>query len=531
MKAKFLVHFLCLSILIIGCKKENDKPQWDIEVLGPVLFASLTLNELMADTLRLVNADGSVSLMLEQSFYDLDTDSVYEIPDTTITNVIVWPLFPSPITPGTPFLSADNKIALGVSGVKLTKAILERGTIHLELRNDLPTKVVYTYTIPKAKKGGVAFVMEREVDAANSSGPGIFSGSFDLDGYEIDLTGPLGNQFNTITYNVNAVSDPDGSAFTIFNNDTIINLKSRLTDLDPIYVKGYLGQSTLEESSNQRTGLDNLIYDGFINLDSVTMDLEINNYIGADAQIIFNSLTAFNDRTSTSVNLVAPSIMNRTLNINRARESGPPIRPAIVSKHKYHLDNSNSNIKSFVENLPERISYNADLSLNPLGNISFYNDFLYSDQLVEGKLSINMPLRFATQNLLLADTQELSFSGLTDIDPLGPLTLTLVAQNGFPVDFDVQLFVVDENHQITDSLLVPGYIRMANLDSQYKVLSPYQTKIEIPVDDSRKGKILQGKYIGIRMAFITPDFPQKVQLYASHRIDLKLIANGTYHIR
>jgi hypothetical protein len=531
MKRKFFFYFLCLSILFHGCKKENDRPQWDIDVLGPVLFASLTLNELMADTLRQVNADSSVSLMLEQSFYNLETDSIYSIPDTNIANIIVWPIIPTNIDPATPFLSQDNTIALGVSGVKLSKAIMEHGAIHIELRNTLPTKVIYTYTIPKAKKSGTSFSLVREVEAATTNGPGFYSGSFDLDGYEIDLTGPTGNQFNTITYNVNALSDPDGVAFTIFNNDTVINIKTRLTNLEPIYVKGYLGTNSMNERSTIQTGLANLIYAGFISLDQVTMDIDIENYIGADAQIMFNSLLAINSRTSSSVILNAPTLMSRTLNINRAQESGAAISPPLVSKHTYHLDNSNSNLKAFIENLPERISYDVDLKLNPLGNISFYNDFLYSDKLVNGKLAINMPLRFAAQNLLLADTQELALDGLTDLDPLRPLTLTLLAENGFPVDFDVQLFVINENHVVIDSLLIPGFIRMANLDAQYKVTSPNQTKIEITVDGSRKERLLQGKFMGIRTTFQTPDYPQKIQLYSSHRLDLKLIANGTYYIR
>ena len=531
MKTKAVFLFLIGSILFNGCKKENDRPQWDVEVLGPILFASLTLNELIVDTLIQANADGAVNLMIEQSFYELETDSIYNIPDTSISNVVKWPIFSTPIAPGTPFLSTDNKIALGVGNVKLTKAVMRHGTIGIELKNSLPTKVIYTYTIPKAKKAGVPFTIVQEVDAANANIPGTFSGNFELDGYEIDLTGPNGNQFNTITYNVNAVSDPTGNAFTIFNSDTVINLKSYLTNLDPIYVKGYLGQNSVFSNSTINTGLADFIHDGFIKLDSVTMDLEITNFIGADAQIFFNSLTSINNRTFSGVSLIAPSVMNRALNINRAQESGPVPSPVISTNHSYHLDNSNSNIKAFVENLPERIAYNINMEMNPLGNISFYNDFLYSDNLVNGKLTIKMPLRMAAQNLTLSDTQALSLGGLTNLDPIGPLNLTLVAGNGFPVDFDIQLFIIDENHVVTDSLLIPGFIQKANLDSQYKVISPVVTRIEIPVDEKRKNSILAGKYMGIRTIFRTPDYPQLIQLYTSHRLDLKLIASGTYYIR
>ncbi|HNQ61889.1 MAG TPA: hypothetical protein PKJ62_05830 [Bacteroidia bacterium] len=526
--AKILTLFIFLNT---ACKKINDNPQWDIEVLGPVLFATLTLDELLADTLRQNNADGTVSILAEHSFYDFNIDSIYNIPDTTIDNVVVWPIFSTSITAGTPFYSTDNKIALGVGAVKLTKALMQKGNIQIQLKNTLPVKVIYTYSIPKAKKAGVVFSFVQEVQAADANGPGIYSGSYDLAGYELDLTGVNGNLFNTISYNVEAQSDPSGNAFTINLNDTVINLKSELSDLEPVYVKGYLGQNSIAENSFSTTGLARFIEDGFIQLDSVTMDITLKNFIGADAQFFFRSLGAYNSRTNTSVSLSAPSFLNRSLNVNRARESGPVPSPVISSNHLYHLDNSNSNLRSFVENLPERIVYNADLTLNPLGNISFYNDFLYSDKLVDAKLSLKMPFRFAANNLTLVDTQNVSLDALTDLDPIGPLTLTLIAKNGFPVNFNIHLYILDENKILKDSILIPGFIRSANVNQQYDVISSTTTKFEIPIDENRKENFRTGKYIAIRTIFNTPDYAQLIQLRSDHKLDLKLIANGTYYIR
>ncbi len=517
--------------LFISCEKKNDRPQWDVEVIGPVLQASLGVEDIIADSLLTQNGNGELSLVFEQDFYNLQPDSIYTIPDTSLSNIVLWPIFTTTIQPNTPFYSNDNKIALGLGSVKLKKAYMKRGVIRIELKNSLPTKVIYTYTIPKAKKAGSVFTVVRTVDASSSAGPGVFTGSFDLDDYELDLTGSDGSLFNTISYNIQAVSDPDGSAFTINTNDTVINIETELLDLEPVYARGYLGQESISESGSDNTGFNRYITGGIIELDSVRMDLELRNYIGADAQARILSLSSVNDRTGNSIILSAPSLLNRNLNINRAQESGPVISPVIPSIHSYRLDNSNSNIKNFVENLPDRISYDVGFQLNPLGNISLYNDFLYSDQLVEGKVILEFPLRLAAQNLVLADTQDLSLSGLTDLDPVGPATFTLVAKNGFPLDLDVELLILDEQYLALDSLLVPGFIRKANLDSQYRVLSSSETVIDIPVDAQRKQRILSGTFMGIRIRFNSPDFAQKVQLYESHRLDLKLIADGTYYIR
>lgn len=532
MKFKAVFSIFLSSILLFACKKENDRTQWDVEVLGPVLYASLSINELLADSIIQSNSDGSVSLIVEQEFYNLEPDSIYKIPDTTITNIAVWPIFSANIFPGFAFPNQDNKISLGLGSVQLTKAIVSKGSIEIELKNSLPEKLIYTYSIPKAKKNGLAFTIVKEVNAADINGPGIYQGTFSLEGYTIDLTGVNGTQFNTIAYTLSAISDPAGNNFTINFNDIVINLKSTLRDMEASYVKGYLGQNSVSESSSNTTGLASFVRGGYIQLDSVSLDLNIENYIGADAQIYFNSLSSVNSRTGSTVTLTAPSLLQRPLNINRAQESGPPLSPVIPSLHNFHLDNSNSNLQAFVENLPERIQYDVNLNMNPLGNnFSLYTDFLYRDFLVKGKLILKMPFRFAADNLLLVDTQDISLNELTNLDPIGPLTLTLVASNGFPVDFDLQLFTLDENKNVTDSILIPGNISRANVDAQYKVTSPVITRIEIPVDEARKDHIRNSKFMGIRTKFNTPDYAQLIQLYSHYKLDLKLIANGTYYIR
>jgi len=532
MKYKSLLCLLLTVTFLFSCRKENDRTQWDVEVLGPVLYASLTLNELLADTIRQNNADGTVSLIVEQDFYNLEPDSIYKIPDTTITNIAVWPIFSTSIPAGFAFPNQDNKISLGLGSVQLTKAIVSHGTIDIELKNSLPEKLIYTYTIPKAKKNGIPFTLIQEVDAANGNGPGIYQGSFSLEGYTLDLTGVNGIQYNTIAYTLSAISDPTGNNFTINFNDVVIDLKSTLHELEASYVKGYLGQNSISENSTRSTGLASFIRGGYIQLDSVSLDLDIENYIGADAQIYLNSLVSRNNRTGGLVSLSAPSILQRNININRAQESGPPLSPVIPAVHNFHLDNSNSNLKTFVENLPEYIQYDVKLDMNPLGNtFSLYTDFLYREHLVNGKLSLKMPLRFAADNLLLVDTQDISLDGLTNLDPIGPLTLTFVASNGFPIDFDVQLFTLDENRTVTDSILIPGTISRANIDAQYKVTSSVITRIEIPVDEARKEHIRNSKFMGIRTKLNTPDYAQQIQLYSYYKLDLKLIANGTYYIR
>ncbi|REJ83586.1 MAG: hypothetical protein DWQ44_03140 [Bacteroidetes bacterium] len=530
MKIRNIAAVLIL-LLFHSCSKEYDKPRWDVSVIGPLVQAEIGIGNLIADSITSIQGDGSVHILYERSFYDFNLDSIYEVPDTIIPKVITWPFVTSTINPGFPFFSNNNNVLLGLSGVSLNELRVRSGIIRVEMINTLPSKIIYTYTIPGAVKNGTALTFTQTVDEAGPGGPGRFIMDIDLSGYSVNLKGSTNSSFNTIYYNVQAVSDPSGTAFTVNFNDTVINIMTSIIDMEPSYARGYLGQNFIRESSSENIGIGGLIKDGMIKLDSMNLDIFIDNYIGADARIKFNFLESVNSRSSASVPLNAPTMIGNVININRAIENPVTGQAPIKSSRVFSLNNSNSNLISFIENIPDRINYEAEIEFNPLGNISSYNDFVYSDYLVEGRMKLSMPLRFAAENLMLADTQKMELGTFTDFDNAGETRLKLIVENGFPFDIELQLFVLDEQRNITDSLLGPGLVRKANTDLNYIAVSPILSEFDVFADSRRRDILKNGKYLGIRGRFNTPDYSQLIQIYSHYKLKLRLTGDGIYSIR
>ncbi len=522
---------LCLLILVSACKKENKHPQWDIEVYGPLLHATLGMNELVGSSSIEADSNGAQILDFDTIFSAFKIDSIYQIKDTTLFTFITFPNFPSSISPGTPFVSNNNDISLGLGSIQLKEAIVSSGKIRLEIKNTLNSKVNFIYTIPRAYKNGIAFTVNATVDSASVTDPKFFTGEYDFSGYRIDLTGFAGNLVNSLTYNVKATSDPNGVVFNVAGLDTMVNLKSTLLSIRPSFVRGYLGQVNTTANTTENIGVGGLIKNGTVLIDSVQMNLDIINYIGADAQAIVSSLRSINNLTGNIVNLAAPSFINHYLNINRAGINSSLVDSLQPTFYSIQLDQSNSNIKNIIENLPDKIDYDLSLNLNPLGNNSGSNDFVFSEKLLDTRLRIKMPLRFALNQLLLADTVPFSINNATDFDAVGPLTLTVLADNGFPFDMNIQLFLLDNTQSIVDSLFVPDLIAAAPYDASYRATGIKRTEIKIPVDAIRKQRLLSVERVGVRMKFNTPDYPQKIQFYANYKLDLKMVADGIYSIR
>ena len=525
--------FLFSFLLILACKKENDRPQWKIQVVTPLMHATLGVNNFIADSLTVTDSSNAIHLVYEDSLYSklFDLDSLFRIPDTILPTVLTYPFTSLVLAANTQFYSSNQNATLSISGAELREVIIKSGFLRIETRNHLQTRVHYIYTIPGATRNGNAFQFSTTMSAAPPGSVSTFTGLYDMSGYKIDLTGPAGNAVNTISYNVAARTDTGVASINVFLGDTMVNLEAGLVDMVPYYAKGYLGQKEIsEDSSSSRFQFFNIIHSGHIRLEEVTLQMTIENFIGVDAQAFITRLQSINSPLNSYVNINSPSILNHAININRATESGNPLFPVIPSVTVVQFNNSNSNMRSLIENLPDQLNYGLRINVNPLGNISGSTDFIYSDYLVNARLKIDVPLSFAADHLELADTSAFIIGNKEDFDPLGLGTFTLIADNGFPFEAALQLILLDEHNLFLDSIPVPSLIAAANTDANFKVIEPKRTKIPIYVDEARKQRILKGNKISIHASFSTPLYPQYYRIYAGYKLDLKLVADVAYLI-
>ena len=88
-----LIFILALLLAFISCKKEKDRPQWDVQVVAPLFHATLGMNNLIADSLISTDSLHAIHVMYEASLDDkiFDVDSLFSIPDPTITTVLTMP--------------------------------------------------------------------------------------------------------------------------------------------------------------------------------------------------------------------------------------------------------------------------------------------------------------------------------------------------------------------------------------------------------------------------------------------------------
>jgi hypothetical protein len=513
-------------VSIIGsCRKDLRQPQWDVDLLAPILKSDLDFGNLLADSLLQSNPDNSLTLVYNNNFYGLTLDSLVNIPDTTVANKY-WLLGWSDFNPGDVIVSnLGQSTQYNISNVELTHATIRSGSVVMQIKSYVREKIVLTYQIPIATLNSVPFSVTVTIPARVGNNPGVVNISYPLSGYDMDLRGPQLNSYNTIYTSMSAKVDPNApDTVRVFSTDTI-SISNAFTGIVPQYARGYFGQGTYNSSDTSSFGMFNHIVGGTLKLDSANIKLKIENSVGVDARVKINNLTSINSRTGNSVSLNHP-VIGSPVNITRAFDNNGTVTPTLYS---VQLDNTNSNIKQLLENLPDKIGYSVDADINPLGNVSGGNDFIYYGSGLRVNMDMQVPLWFASDHLALVDT--LDYSIATDNQNINSGTLSLFADNGFPFEASIQLYILNGNNAIVDSLMpVINTIDEGVVDGNYIVVQPRTTRIEIPLSADKMSTLYNNHKIYVKTKLNTYGYPNYVKIYNYYKISLKLVGDIEYHV-
>ena len=524
-KALYTSGIVLFLLIFFSCRKERENPSWDTQVLTPLIHSSFDITNLLPDSILHENPDSSLEIVYQKALYNFDIGNLFTIPDTSLHAFYTIPLNFT-LNPGQviPFPSFSETV-YNLPGVELKTFTVKKGKVTFKVKSYVREVTNFVYSIPCATKNGLPFSEKINVPARIGKKPGVFDKEFDLSGYVINLTGTNGSKVNAIYTTLKAAISPDALDTVLVTPYDSLIINNSFSDILPSYAKGYLGQNTIE-IPNTQTNLS--FFDrisGNVKLEDVKFELALHNYIGVDARATLQNLKAINTNTGKIVTLVANS---PSVNINRASDNGN----AIIPSHAYFpLTAGNSNIKELIENIPNRLEYQLKVNMNPLGNVSGSNDFIYTDKLLNGFLEMRVPLSFMANNLTLTSVLDFNISS-GDNRNLNSGTLYLYADNGFPFDAAIQLYTLNEAGAVTDSLVSgSNTIIQAPVNAQLKVTGKRLTKLTIPVNRNQMQHLYNTQRVRFKAKFNTSSQPQYIKIYDNYTLDIKLVGDFNYTLQ
>ena len=513
------------SVLLFGCAKDPKVAQWDVDLLGPLVITSFTLEDLVADSILGTAGDGSLTILYRSELFGLRLDTVLTVPDTSIAYRYGLPI-PGPVNfaAGTTVVSQIGTSTLDVDDVQLRRLQLRNGQLNVSLTNMVASTVISTFLLPGATYLGQPVTITQPVGPGSPLSPAFDQIFRDLAGHQFDLRGPELDQVNTLSTEFTVQLDPNGNGALVTNQDSVIAIASYLS-LVPQYAEGYFGQRSIAVGP-ESTDVDLFtgITSGLLDLEQVTARITVLNGIGVDGRIRINSLTSINSNTGASVPLTH-SIVGNPINLNRAQDLGGSFQSSVWQTT---LDGNNSNIDGFVENLPDQLSYDAELEVNPLGDISNGHDFLYYESALSAQLEVEIPLRLIATDLTLQNVVAPELPGSAEGHAILSGDLRLFATNGFPFSAELRMEIVDLDGNLLAIIPVTGLVEAGLVGANDLVHTPVLSRCVATLTEDQVDLLYTDARIRLSVVFNTADQTEHLPLLASYKMDLQVTSGTRY---
>ena len=524
MKKRLLISFFAVLLVFASCLKAPQKASWDVSILAPLFKTTLGIGSFLADSLTTSDTSNQVHVVYNKVLYEYSPTSILEVPDTITNQVYQTPLNMT-LQPGQLFLNKTEQKQYKFGDARLSIVRVKNGFLKFQVTNPVHEAILMTYSIPLATKNGVSFEFTELIPAATTV-PFVFSKKIDISGFTIDMRGANGLGANLIGTNLKARLNPNGVTTTITPLDVFVtNVKFDSFELD--YARGYFSQVDINLEDTSHMDVFSIIKSGSFNLEKLNINLAIVNGFGIDAQMVIDEMSSINSLTNQSI-LLHSAILGRNINVTRASETGISAMP--VTSTIYPISFENSNIKQMFESMPNKLTFKIHGQTNPMGNISGGNDFYYNGYNLKLLLNLDIPLSLKANALTLVDTVNFNFKSSSDKNKITKGTFRLIADNGFPFDAKVQLYMIGANNTVVDSLLFNNLVSEAPIGSNNIVSAVRRTVIDVPLPAAKLDKLYNTQKVAVKVIFQTNN-SQYLKIYDFYKIDLKLTGDFDFLVQ
>ena len=512
---KKILLFLSFSVLCLSsCKKE--KTTWDSDWSVPLVHGRLTLDDLLDPTYSTTNTDNYLSIIYNEAVYSFNIDTLVQMPDTTIVEKTALAIGIT-VNPGFALANPTNQV-YDLDNIELKKIIAKGGTISLNLKSEWNGNIAMTLDFPKVSKNGIPFLRSYDLPPGTSANPSFGIDAIDMAGYEFDLRGLSGNLWNTLSGDLIVESNETVASFDVSNVDSLV-YEISFTDVQLDYAKGYFGTYLLSDTTSFKLPFMNSVLGGTIDIDSIKMNVKVMNGFNLLAQAKISLLRGINSKTNNVVDLSFPQL-GASMNINPANGG---LYNWSHSEYTFAVNNSNSNVTSFIENLSDSILLGYELNINPFGNITAGNDEIFPGSTMDIVVDAEFPLNFGANDLTLTDTFKFTYTGSSSYTGQGA-TITLSYENGFPLGANATLYLLDDSNVLIDSIVGSSGIQSGSYNTVTYQTAVTAGNIVYELDASDIANLDLASKFALIVSF-TSDGAQKVKIDANAFFDFKLRSN------
>ncbi len=559
-KRNYIITTAAIFSLAIaaGCIKAKhdldnlDGSAWSPEVGIPLVNSDISIDDVILANDKLgtikVDADKFCTLIYEGNLFSKTAEDVF-LPDYSLDSaqanidaLAATAINALPIgqtytysTSQTIDLAIRDRDASQPQTILLDKIWYKRGLIYILAKCTTPQSVVIDIEMPNTTAIGTTTTLKGTINLPYTGGNATryAATTLNLSQYETDLT--LGNTTTNkypikYTYKITKTS-----------NTTIageyIKMKPEVSSQEFKRIVGDVGTRSL---SPYKDTVDVSIFNNSVNgvfyIKNPSIDLNITNSFGVPIDVNFDTLAGYFKNENPKLNLVTIPAAFSPLAIQAPNYTTASLSAvnALTPTATLSGANTGGTIQAIMDKKPKQFVYKVRSTTNPNGapaskNIIFDN----SKFAVDFKLSL--PLEGYANNFLFSDTSKFEIGNLPE--NVERITLRTFIRNGFPIAANVQLYFLDANNVIKDSLMTTGstvLLSPAPVGANGRVTTPTALTRDYVIDRARVTNLSTVTKVVVRATTNTTNAPNtNVKIYSDYRMALKLgvIAKLNYVIK
>ncbi|RMG24863.1 MAG: hypothetical protein D6730_11880 [Bacteroidetes bacterium] len=483
-----MFSLLYLLVVFQACSviEEVDEikaPDWQPALALPLATAEVQLSEVI-DQLETQgslyeDAEGFLGLHFDGGAYRVTAENMIRFADIT---------GPMP----------DTSISIPLPYDGLEKMRLKSGTLAYSFSSAYLGDMELVLRIDNAFKDGVSF---RKVIPFTS--PASLSGSLDLSGYELQFIKP------TLEVAYEAILLIDGSRQRLY--DLVLEFKGLQYD----YLQGEFEPYEFELPADTfELNIFEQLPQANIAFEQLSLDFHIRNAFGLPIGIFADQLNVLTHRQG-SMQLQAPALeAGITLNYPSLEAVGTTAQTHIS------LNEQNTNLSGILAASPYQVQYGLRAASYPDGPAG--PGFITDTSSFEVSMSADLPLYARFSGFSLQDTVTIDPAQL---DMVESASVKLSAENGLPIDVQAQLYLLDEEGRLSDSLFSPQaqILLGAEVDAQGAVVAAKEQSVLLELNAEKFAALKASRAVAFEFRFAsTGAGSQAVKINKYYQLKAKL---------
>lgn len=438
---------------------------------------------------------------LTRTILDLGIEDFISIPDTLINHTFNSTVSSLNVPPGFSIVNEIEEHTMEIDNVQLKKIRVSKGTIRIKVYNPVNTKTFFTVELPGVTKNGIVFQEQYSAPAGTSSNPGTATAILDISGYDIDLTGISGGDYNILQSKLIVSTDPTGPAI-VLSNSQVFKVEAEFKNIKIDYARGYFGNISISDTSSYTIELLNTIVSGSVDLPTSIIRFDVSNGLKVDAKATITTVSNTNYAGNTV--FLANSQIGSPVYLSAATGSWSSLTNSLES---IEFNGLNSNVESYLENIGNTHVVGYKVELNPWGNTTGGWNEIFPNSRLKVKLKAQMPLAIGADGLTLRDTFDFDISQDLDKSHIESGIITLNASNAFPFSSSVKLYLMNDNEEVLYTVLGTSDISSSLFGSVDPTDGKQKKNSEVQfiLTEAMLMDINVIKKIGVETKFNTPD--------------------------